>query len=211
MRSFSKPLTAGLLSLAVLGGSVPIAFAAGTGAQTIVFMRHGEKPETGLGQLNCQGLNRALALPSVLTKRFGKPAAIFAPNPSQRKRDDGISYDYIRPLATIEPTAIALGMPVDTRFGYDDIDELKTELEKPAYAGKLVFVAWEHKQIVKLARQLLSDNGGDDEAVPKWQGEDFDSLYVLRLGGGKSGLGATFEKMAEGLDGRSTTCPTPAK
>jgi len=211
MLSFSKSVAAGLLSLAVLGGSASIASAAATGAQTIVFMRHGEKPEAGLGQLNCQGFNRALALPSVLTKLFGKPAAIFAPNPSQRKRDDGISYDYIRPLATIEPTAIALGMPVDTRFGYDDIDGLKAELEKPAYAGKLVFVAWEHKQIVKLARQLLSDNGGDDDAVPKWHGEDFDSLYVLRIGGGKSGLGASFEKMAEGLDGRSATCPTPAK
>ncbi|ENN89450.1 hypothetical protein RHSP_66243 [Rhizobium freirei PRF 81] len=174
-------------------------------------MRHGEKPEAGLGQLSCQGLNRALALPSVLTKLFGKPAAIFAPNPSKRKRDVGISYDYIRPLATIEPTAIALGMPVDTSFGYDDIDDLKTELEKPAYAGKLVFVAWEHKQIVKLARQLLSDNGGDDDAVPKWPGEDFDSLYVLRIGGGKAGLGATFDKMAEGLNGRPETCPTPAK
>ncbi len=211
MLSFSKSVAASLLSLAVLGGSASIASAAATGAQTIVFMRHGEKPEAGLGQLNCQGFNRALALPSVLTKLFGKPAAIFAPNPSQRKRDDGISYDYIRPLATIEPTAIALGMPVDTRFGYDDIDGLKAELEKPAYAGKLVFVAWEHKQIVKLARQLLSDNGGDDDAVPKWHGEDFDSLYVLRIGGGKSGLGASFEKMAEGLDGRSATCPTPAK
>jgi len=211
MWNLSKLLAAGLLSLSSLGGSVSTVSAAESGAQTIVFMRHGEKPEAGLGQLSCQGLNRALALPSVLAKLFGKPAVIFAPNPSKRKKDSGISYDYIRPLATIEPTAIALGMPVDTRFGYDDIDDLKTELEKPAYAGKLVFVAWEHKQIVKLARQLLSDNGGDDDAVPKWHGEDFDSLYVLRIGGGKAGSGATFEKMAEGLDGRPEVCPNPAK
>ncbi|KAA1185672.1 histidine phosphatase family protein [Rhizobium tropici] len=208
MRSISLPLASGILALASLWGS---ASAAETATQTIVFMRHGEKPEAGLGQLSCQGLNRALALPRVLAKLFGKPTAIFAPDPSKRKDDSGTSYDYIRPLATIEPTAVALGLPVDTSFGYDDTDDLKTELEKPAYAGKLVFVAWEHKQIVKLARQLLSDNGGDDEAVPKWQGEDFDSLYVLRIGGGKAGMGATFEKMAEGLDGRSVTCPTPAK
>lgn len=210
MRPFALRLAVGLVALASCGlASTPSV--AETAARTIVFLRHGEKPEAGLGQLSCQGLNRALALPPVLTKLFGRPSALFAPDPSKRKKDSGVSYDYIRPLATIEPTAIALGMPVDTRFGYDDINDLKTELEKPDYAGKLVFVAWEHKQIVKLARQLMSDNGGDDDAVPKWHGEDFDSLYVLRIGGDKKGPGATFEKMAEGLDGRPETCPTPAK
>ncbi|MFK0162731.1 hypothetical protein [Rhizobium sp. NPDC090279] len=208
MRSVSLPLAASLLALTSFWSA---ASATETDTQTIVFMRHGEKPEAGLGQLSCQGLNRALALPPVLTKLFGKPAAIFAPDPSKRKEDSGASYDYIRPLATIEPTAIALGMPVDTSFGYEDIAGLKTALAKPAYAGKLIFVAWEHKQIVDLARQLMSENGGDEKAVPKWHGKDFDSLYVLRIGASKAGSGATFEKMAEGLDGRPETCPTPAK
>jgi broad specificity phosphatase PhoE len=209
MRVVSQTATAGLLALALLASFASLASAAET--QTIVFMRHGEKPEAGLGQLSCQGLNRALALPPVLTKLFGKPAAIFAPDPSKRKDDSGTSYDYIRPLATIEPTAIAFGLPVDTSFGYEDIDDLKSELKKPAYAGKLIFVAWEHKQIVDLARQLMSDNGGDEKAVPKWHGKDFDSLYVLRIGGNKAASAATFEKMAEGLDGQPQTCPQPAK
>ncbi len=52
--------------------------------ETIVFVRHGEKPAAGLGQLDCQGLNRALALPPVIAA-FGKVDAIFAPNPSQQK------------------------------------------------------------------------------------------------------------------------------
>ena len=30
------------------------------GTQTLVFLRHGEKPAGGLGQLNCQGLNLSL-------------------------------------------------------------------------------------------------------------------------------------------------------
>jgi hypothetical protein len=33
--------------------------------ETIVLLRHGEKPEGGLGQLNCQGLNRALVAPVI--------------------------------------------------------------------------------------------------------------------------------------------------
>lgn len=34
--------------------------------QTLVFIRHGEKPNNDSGQLSCQGLNRALALPNNL-------------------------------------------------------------------------------------------------------------------------------------------------
>ena len=210
MRRFSLRLAAGVLAL-VSCGFVSAASAAETSTRTIVFLRHGEKPEAGLGQLSCQGLNRALALPPVLTRLFGRPSAIFAPDPSKRKEDSSASYDYVRPLATIEPTAIALGLPVDTSFGYEDIDGLKAALEKPDYAGKLIFVAWEHKQIVDLARQLMSENGGDAKAVLKWHGKDFDSLYVLHVGGDGTKPSATFEKLAEDLDGQPETCPQPAK
>ncbi|WP_246704138.1 hypothetical protein [Rhizobium sp. P38BS-XIX] len=210
MRRALQSSTAVFYVVASLSGFAPVASAADS-TQTIVLMRHGEKPEAGLGQLSCQGLNRALALPPVLTKLFGKPAAIFAPDPSKRKDDSGVSYDYIRPLATIEPTAIALGLPVDTSFGYDDINGLKAELKKPDYAGKLIFVAWEHKQIVDLARQLMSENGGDEKAVPKWHGKDFDSLYVLHISAKGTKPAATFEQMAEGLDGQPQVCPQPAK
>jgi hypothetical protein len=55
--------------------------------ETIVLLRHGEKPAGGLGQLTCKGLNRALALPSVLIGRFGKPGYIYAPNPSMQVND----------------------------------------------------------------------------------------------------------------------------
>lgn len=44
---------------------------------TIVILRHGEKPGRGLGQLSCQGLNRALALPPILLSRYGVPVAIY--------------------------------------------------------------------------------------------------------------------------------------
>jgi hypothetical protein len=79
--------------------------------ETIVLVRHGEKPDKGLGQLDCHGLNRALALPPVIAKTFGRPSAVFAPDPSQQREDYGVSYDYVRPLATIEPTAIFSGCP----------------------------------------------------------------------------------------------------
>lgn len=211
MRMAPQQFVAGLFCFASFCGSASMAMAADGATQTIVFLRHGEKPEAGLGQLSCQGLNRALALPPVLTRLFGKPAAIFAPDPSKQKEDSGVSYDYVRPLVTIEPTAIALSLPVDTSFGYDDVDGLKTALEKPAYRGKLVFVAWEHKQIVDLARELMTDNGGDAKAVPKWHGKDFDGLYVLRITRNGSSASAAFVRLTEGLDGQSESCPVPIK
>ena len=100
------------------------------GGETIVLIRHGEKPPGGLGQLTCKGLNRSLALPSLLISRYGKPDFIYAANPSVQI-DDGHplpTYSYLRPLATIEPTAIRLGMPVNAQFGYNQIAELQKEL-----------------------------------------------------------------------------------
>jgi len=81
----------------------------GTNVETIVCIRHGEKPHGGLGQLTIRGLNRSLALPEVLLQKYGTPQFIFAPNPSEKV--DGARYFYIRPIATIEPTAIRCGLP----------------------------------------------------------------------------------------------------
>jgi hypothetical protein len=174
--------------------------------ETIVFVRHGEKPDGGLGQLNCQGLNRALALPAVVSSLFGKPDAIFAPNPAVQKTDDGKSYDYVRPLATIEPTAIAFGLPVNTSFGLSDTSGLRAALEKQrsAHRNGFILIAWEHKIIVTLAKALLAHHGGDPAAVPKWHGDDFDSIYVVVL---TASGAARFERKQENLNGLPQTCP----
>ena len=160
-------LLAGLACSATFSGLPERAHAADAETtQTIVLIRHGEKPPGGLGQLNCQGLNRALALPAVIRKQFGKPAAIFAPNPSEQKKDDGTLYDYVRPLATIEPTAIAFGLPIHSGIGQARIDDLRAQLDAPVYHDSFVLVAWEHWQIVQVARALMKHHGGDPSAVP---------------------------------------------
>ena len=177
-------------------------------AENIVILRHGEKPEAGLGQLTCQGLNRALALPRVLLGRFGTPAAIFAANPGLQKADRGIPFNYVRPLATIEPTAIRAGLPVDARFGFEDLSPLEEALLAPGLQDATVFVAWEHHLGKKLARELLTRFGGDPERVPDWRDDDFDSLYIVTLQQDEQGRRhATFRREAQGLDGQATFCP----
>jgi hypothetical protein len=187
--------------------AVCLAISGARAAETIVFIRHGEKPAGGLGQLDCQGLNRALALPAVIQRAFGRPDAIFAPDPADAKIDSGKSYDYIRPLATIEPTAIALGMPVDTSIGVADWAALGRVLQTAPYANALVIVAWEHSDIVKMVRALVASHGGDPAAVPDWDYRDFDSIYVVKIGDdGKIG----FARRREGLDGQRLACPGEA-
>src|SRR6202021_4154268 len=97
--------------------------------EPIVAIRHAEKPASSLGQLTCKGLNRALALPKVLIPRYGKPDRIYAPDPGARVGHLGnLSYSYVRPLMTIEPTAIQLAMPVKALTGFKVLGQLKKEV-----------------------------------------------------------------------------------
>jgi hypothetical protein len=179
--------------------------------ETIVLLRHGEKPDAGLGQLDCQGLNRALALPTVLARSFATPRSIYAPDPAEQKPDDGRDYDYVRPLATIEPTAIALGLPVHAAFGVSRLDLLQQALEAPANHAAVVLVAWEHHGIVTLARALMTAHGAAAAVVPNWPATDFDSLFVVRLRWTGQTATATFGRRSEGLDGQAGSCPHPAQ
>lgn len=186
---------------------VPAAVVPSAGFMTIVIIRHAEKPAEGLGQLTCQGLNRSLALAPVLLKKYGRPVAIFATNPSQLKTDNGVAYPYIRPLATIEPLAIRVGMPVDIRWGMTEIDPLATQLLK-ATSGTQV-VAWEHHWAESLARRLLARMNGAAADVPPWGDGDYDSAFVIRAEVTQEGFrGVTFAREQEGLDGLPTACAT---
>lgn len=203
------PLRATLLFslVSILGGMQPASAAANPDVQTIVLLRHGEKPEAGLGQLNCQGLNRALALPRVLEAKYGKPDVIFAPDPATQKKDRGTSYDYVRPLATVEPSAIYFGMPVNAAIDFSKTDDLRNALLAPQYRRSLLLVGWEHKIIEELARQIVVEYGGDRASVPHWEDNDFDSIYLLRIvrDGGATKINFSVDK--EGLNDRPLTCP----
>jgi hypothetical protein len=187
-------------------GSLPACAASDT-VETIVMVRHGEKPAAGLGQLSCQGLNRSLALPRVIEAKYGKPDFIFAPDPAKQKKDSGTQYDYVRPLATIEPTAIYFGLPVNASIGFSRTDDLRAALLAPTYKSSLIVVAWEHKIIEVLARKIVSDAGGDAASVPHWASGDFDSIYVLRITQNEGTRKAAFSVEHEGLDHRAVTCP----
>jgi hypothetical protein len=98
-------------------------------------------------------------------------------------------------------------MPVDTDFGYSNIDGLQSELTQPKYQKALIFVAWEHYKLAKLVRQLVSEFHGDPNQVPNWHGDDFDSLYVVRITGPGPTRSVSFSQDHEGLSNLSNDCP----
>lgn len=183
------------------------------GAQeTIIAIRHGEKPAGGLGQLTCKGLNRALALPKVLIPRFGRPDAIYAPDPADQVSDGSNNqYSYVRPLITIEPMAIELGMPVNAQIGFTDIAKLQSALTAPPYANALIFVAWEHVMLNRFAQQILKSYGDDPSIVPEWPNGDYDRIYIFRITRDHGKATLIFKVEHENLnESLSNTCPSPA-
>jgi hypothetical protein len=186
--------------------SVPSTGNSGQTVETIVCIRHGEKPPGGLGQLTCRGLNRALALPKVLLAKYGSPQFVFAPNPTEKSDTNG-GYYYVRPLVTIEPTAIRCGLPINTQFGFREIKGLEDELQKAPYQNATIFVAWEHGLLDKFARNLVKDNGGDPAQVPAWPGNDYDTIFVFKITAENGRKTISFAIDHEGLNGLSDDCP----
>jgi hypothetical protein len=177
--------------------------------ETIVAIRHAEKPPTSLGQLTCKGLNRALALPKVLISRYGKPDRVYAPDPGTRVGQLGnLSYSYVRPLMTIEPTAILLQLPVNALIGFKNVGQLRKEVLAQENENSVIYLAWEHAYLNEFAKRLLKAYGEDPSKVPDWPNEDYDRIYVFRINrvGQKKEL--TFSVEQQGLtDSLSDDCP----
>jgi hypothetical protein len=181
------------------------------GTQTLVFLRHGEKPAGGLGQLNCQGLNRAIDLATLLPEKFGKANYVFAANPTRNVEEGELdnSYSYIRPLMTISPAAIKLGLPVNINFSANDTSDLADELLHDKYHNSVIYTAWSHGYLPDLINKVAGEAVGKEMIIAEdWESSDYDSLYVLTLTwqNGKASLQSHIYK--QGLDNGQETCPT---
>ena len=181
------------------------------GTQTLIFLRHAEKPAGGLGQLNCQGLNRAIELSTLLPEKFGKADYVFAANPTRNVEEGELdnSYSYIRPLMTISPAAIKLGLPVNIEFSANDTSDLARELTEDKYHNATIYTAWSHGYLPELINKVAGNAVGEKQTITDdWASGDFDSLYVLTLTwhNGKASLQSHSYK--QGLDNGKATCPT---
>lgn len=159
-----------LFFMILLGASFSMA------AETIIMIRHAEKPKSNLGQLSCKGLNRSLLLPAYFKGHFPKPDYIFAPNPGVKNA----GFNYVRPLATIEPTAIQLVMPVNTEIGYNQDERFVRAISRKKYHHSVVYVAWEHHHLMSIAKRLLLQFHSKKSA-PFWADDDYSMVYVFKI------------------------------
>lgn len=151
------------------------------------------------------GFNRAFDLPKVLIGKFRKPKYLYAPNSAVKISDPAGSFYYARPLATIEPLAIKLGLPVNTRYGYTDVSGLQSVLIRSSKDNTTGCVAWEHAYFVKIVQNIMNAYGGGGVTVPAWTSGDYDSVYAVRVSYGTT-ITAQFHKDLEGLNGQPTSC-----
>ena len=160
---------------------------------TIVIIRHGEKYEAG-SNLNCKGLNRALHIPAVINKQFGRPLLIYVPT---IKTGDVTSQD--RMFQTATPLAVADSVAINSQFGetktQDLADYLKTQ-------NGLQLVVWEHTNIPKLGQAL-----GLGKDSLSWKGTDFDTIWIVTFPNGRKHA-PRLVKATEGLNGLPNQCPT---
>ena len=213
-----KPYLLGVIPALLVAGAITLAVHADKvfaqpidGVQTLVFMRHAEKPADGLGQLNCQGLNRAIDLATLLPQRYGKADYVFAADPSRQVEEgaDDDAYSYVRPLMTINPSAIKLGLPINLEYSANDTRALANELTDDKYHSSTIYTAWSHGYLPELINSVASKALGEKTTLTEdWSGSDFDSLYVLTLTwkDGKATLLSRIDK--QGLNNGEKGCPS---
>ncbi|MGV6395248.1 hypothetical protein ACTUVN_000280 [Pseudomonas caspiana] len=181
------------------------------GTQTLVFMRHAEKPSMGLGQLNCQGLNRAIDLSDLLPRQFGKANFIFAANPSRHveEGEGDLSYSYLRPLMTVGPSAIKLGLPINIEYGANDTSALADELMRDKYHDSTIYTAWSHGYLPELINKVAEEASGKKiTLLDDWTGDDFDSVLVLTLKWSNGKATLDYENYKQGLNDGAQGCPS---
>jgi hypothetical protein len=206
---FSALLVAGALFLALEASETRAQPADGT--QTLVFLRHAEKPAGGLGQLNCQGLNRAINLATLLPEKFGKANYVFAANPTRNveEGEQDNSYSYIRPLMTINPSAIKLGLPVNIKFSANDTSALADELLHDKYHNSIIYTAWSHGYLPELINKVAQEAVGEKRTITEdWESDDFDSMFVLTLTWHNGKATLVSHSYKQGLDNGQQDCPT---
>jgi hypothetical protein len=158
--------------------------------QTILIIRHAEKPEPGgddgvdgsgasdKKSLTPRGWQRSgawaeLFAPSLRQQpAVPKPTAVFASAPASHTEiaagESGSKSR--RPLETVSPLAAKLDIEIDVRFGKGQENDLAAAIS--AIEG-VVLVCWQHEDILAIAKALAPN-----EAIPAhWPGDCFNVVF----------------------------------
>ncbi len=155
---------------------------------TILLIRHAEKLTDGRPDLSTIGFERAKLIPQLFggsgaaaPHNLPRPDFLFATHVSKNSN---------RPVETITPLSVALGLAISSEVADKDFATLAKELLSGKYAGKVVLVAWHHGSIPGFARAL-----GAVPPYDPWPETQFDRVWRIDYVGGK----ATLTDLPQGL------------
>jgi hypothetical protein len=139
----------------------------------IIFIRHAEKPPKG-DNLTCQGFNRSVQLPALISARFGVPDYIYVPSIGL-----GESTKHSRMFQTIIPLAVKYNLTINSKFEEKDSLGLAGDILK---RKGTVLVVWEHKAIPTIVHAL-----GVRDSL-KWQDDDYDTIWIITYSDSKPAM-----------------------
>ena len=142
---------------------------------TVLIVRHTEKPETGTG----------------LTPRGEERARLYAKY-FQPFQEEGVSVlvdslyagadsqNSVRPRLTLEPLSKASGLPLHHKVGTKDSEALVLELKTEPH-GRHPLIAWRHGEIPALLRAF---GASPDKLLPngQWPDDVYDWVIMLTMG-----------------------------
>jgi hypothetical protein len=120
--------------------------------------------------LSPDGYARAAKLADFIPATFGVPQFLIA---------TAISKHSVRPIETIEPLSMKIGVTVDATYADQDYSALASQLlSDPRYAdaGALIVVCWHHGNIPSMARALRAKLGSYPDP---WDADVFNQIVVL--------------------------------
>jgi hypothetical protein len=142
---------------------------------TVLIIRHSEKPETGNG-LTAQGEERAR-----LYVKYFQPFQDQQPPIEVSSLYAGAdSKNSIRPRRTLEPLSKAINLPINSSISSKDSAALVAELRSHPH-GLCPLIAWRHGDMPAL---LAAFGASPDKLLPngQWPDDIFDWVVILTIG-----------------------------
>jgi hypothetical protein len=185
-------------NIEVDGGQGGAVVPAGTNAnETVYWVRHAEAHPTSWweeGNYVAAGQWRALDLPNALRGKI-KPDQVYSIDPAQvipsKDSASGSSvWSYVRPSLTVEPYAIANGLPYNLAASFNMIDQNPPQLSTVAsnfffnggkFSNQTLLVAWEHDHIPPTVNALLASYHSKVQPAPNWPDDDYDTIWTVKL------------------------------
>ena len=195
--------------------------------ETLYMVRHAEAHPVQTfedGNYVCAGQWRALDLPNALKGNIVTPDLVYSIDPAQatpggQSASGDSTWSYVRPSLTIEPYAIANGVPYGLAASFELGAQNPPQLATVAsgfffnggqFSNQTVLMAWEHDHIPPTVNALLASyfpNGGGPAPAPGWPDDDYDTIWTVTLDA--NGNLSVDNSLCEGIDSATlpATCP----